>query len=236
MDHPRSRGVYGWSHSRRGSNPRIIPARAGFTYKPSQLRYIDADHPRSRGVYDEAIPDSYDGCGSSPLARGLRVWKIGPKNSEGIIPARAGFTIACRVRHPARPDHPRSRGVYNWDPAPVVCENGSSPLARGLPRMAPRCFETSGIIPARAGFTTQEHARQPSAWDHPRSRGVYLEEVEGVGDDARIIPARAGFTAGVRSRAAEAWDHPRSRGVYGTPSSGSSVGPGSSPLARGLPG
>ena len=70
-DHPRSRGVYsmkygfvmemagssplarGLPHSgrRRGVQPGIIPARAGFT-KPNALeKGIGRDHPRSRGVY-----------------------------------------------------------------------------------------------------------------------------------------------------------------------------------------
>ena len=91
-DHPRSRGVYRSWHgvppTRKGSSPLarglprrpmadafatgIIPARAGFTVCVSADTGPRGDHPRSRGVYDEAIPEGYDGCGSSPLARGLR--------------------------------------------------------------------------------------------------------------------------------------------------------------------
>ena len=71
-----------------------------------------------------------------------------------------------------------------------------------------------GIIPARAGFTPRGSAGSPSRTDHPRSRGVYLENgrqrpvyagssplarglrslIEGGGYVVRIIPARAGFT------------------------------------------
>ena len=71
-----------------------------------------------------------------------------------------------------------------------------------------------GIIPARAGFTTQGSSRSMSLEDHPRSRGVYRRTAPRPGRIPRIIPARAGFT-------------PR-----GSPSS--SRGIGSSPLARGL--
>ena len=52
----------------------------------------------------------------------------------------------------------------------------------------------------------------------------------------RIIPARAGFTP---TRAWCPWppgDHPRSRGVYASPRLHMHPPPGSSPLARGLPG
>ena len=93
--------------------------------------------------------------------------------------------------------------------------------------------------------------------DHPRSRGVYprpdpRERIrEGSSPLARglrlvellrgaregIIPARAGFTSRrVSSRVSFSWDHPRSRGVYGAQRRRRPASPGSSPLARGLPG
>ena len=52
------------------------------------------DHPRSRGVYDqygEAVPGP---VGSSPLARGLPLSRPSRTWRRGIIPARAGFTLA----------------------------------------------------------------------------------------------------------------------------------------------
>ena len=71
QDHPRSRGVYlrlpreensspGSSPLARGlphppgtnhGEPRIIPARAGFTGDSDDSRFLHGDHPRSRGVY-----------------------------------------------------------------------------------------------------------------------------------------------------------------------------------------
>ena len=91
-DHPRSRGVYrDWraaSPPSGGSSPlarglrvaapgargvkRIIPARAGFTRGASRGGWWPADHPRSRGVYRHRSDGDRHGCGSSPLARGLR--------------------------------------------------------------------------------------------------------------------------------------------------------------------
>ena len=58
---------------------------------------------------------------------------MGLNGQAGIIPARAGFTMADKMRYPT--------------PA------GSSPLARGLLKKfmtSPYCVR---IIPARAGFT-----------------------------------------------------------------------------------
>ena len=177
-----------------------------------------------------------------------------PRDSTGIIPARAGFTSEPPA--PRRPgeDHPRSRGVYSPARRTSRSSAGSSPLARGLRSPQGRRLHRQWIIPARAGFTAG--SRGPGFWspDHPRSRGVYPVEItdliSGQGSSPlarglpdlpeearvtrRIIPARAGFTATARSRAPSTWDHPRSRGVY---IFGTLVGArfyGSSPLARGL--
>ena len=73
---------------------RIIPARAGFTSVPRLTRSLPTDHPRSRGVYivvHERVPHP---LGSSPLARGLRHLLLPCPQERGIIPARAGFTLA----------------------------------------------------------------------------------------------------------------------------------------------
>ena len=73
---------------------RIIPARAGFT--PAWCRRLPGppDHPRSRGVY--SLNDIFTNLdtGSSPLARGLRLGEFVVALDVGIIPARAGFTLA----------------------------------------------------------------------------------------------------------------------------------------------
>ena len=131
-DHPRSRGVYGVTarsdQTRAGSSPlarglrldpsspivgfRIIPARAGFTGPGRRHRPPGPDHPRSRGVYHAFLPPYRDDTGSSPLARGLRRYAHVGVPPPGIIPARAGFTVAELVDALQGGDHPRSRGVY----------------------------------------------------------------------------------------------------------------------------
>ena len=194
--------------------------------------------------------------GSSPLARGLRATTAPGRWTGGIIPARAGFTPGPRFRSRCAKDHPRSRGVYSnpgWVPE---AGGGSSPLARGLLIVgSPRELDRR-IIPARAGFTWRRRAACYCAADHPRSRGVYPGRsrpsstrsgssplARGLPGtitpeqyEERIIPARAGFTPSSSGPRTTRTDHPRSRGVYKRWSSSGSPRPGSSPLARGLPG
>ena len=174
-DHPRSRGVYGtpiWvSTWNDGSSPlarglrvpaessarpdRIIPARAGFTSTRGRLLGRRADHPRSRGVYDAEEEFAADLRGSSPLARGLLgITPVGGVIG-GIIPARAGFTERRRESRRRAQDHPRSRGVYLDKHISSPAAWGSSPLARGLRPVGGVRVHRSGIIPARAGFTSK---------------------------------------------------------------------------------
>ena len=172
-DHPRSRGVYletskttdlsiGSSPLARGLRRRfqdggghsgIIPARAGFTFASARLCSTSRDHPRSRGVYNASrLPNRNDG-GSSPLARGLRVFVSSRRVLCGIIPARAGFTAKRMSNTTSCTDHPRSRGVYPSPEERLDIGSGSSPLARGLHPPVCRQPTYQRIIPARAGFT-----------------------------------------------------------------------------------
>ena len=213
-DHPRSRGVYGWSGrcspTGLGSSPLargllwwagmttaahgIIPARAGFTARGGTPWMRTADHPRSRGVYAEHSEHSVAVRGSSPLARGLHAPIRGYVPLGRIIPARAGFTRRDRRRRPRPGDHPRSRGVYSPSWGPAGTGSGSSPLARGLLPIELNEDGSLRIIPARAGFTRRRGSEGRSPRDHPRSRGVYAA------------------LAGVQ--VVSTVDHPRSRGVY----------------------
>ena len=255
-DHPRSRGVYctgrSWMRPAARSSPlarglreddvvdgvadAIIPARAGFTPSPRRAGRRLGDHPRSRGVYLDGGGNPVNETRSSPLARGLPEPYYSPHRRQTIIPARAGFTGGGRARRPTRPDHPRSRGVYETQGLRERNRQRSSPLARGLPFLC--CV--------RIQFRS----------DHPRSRGVYSDErTRGLYDErssplarglprnrARrppggpIIPARAGFTRSTNIRRRGMSDHPRSRGVYEMARPTVGPFPRSSPLARGLHG
>ena len=233
-DHPRSRGVYALlkagAYTGNGSSPlarglhgsvfpypwpgRIIPARAGFTYRRMSLPFYRRDHPRSRGVYHLTSKRENAVAGSSPLARGLRAVEEDDGEQARIIPARAGFTLRRHAQGRHGPDHPRSRGVYAAQVGSVGLIVGSSPLARGLLLVLPEAGLGGGIIPARAGFTLGRLASPMTTRDHPRSRGVYGTGWRIVNMDTgssplarglrpaqrlelgarRIIPARAGFT------------------------------------------
>ena len=214
LDHPRSRGVYEMPVAQLivavGSSPlarglrrrgagrapriRIIPARAGFTHA--------------------AMRASITRSGSSPLARGLPPRHGRDRHGRRIIPARAGFTEGRRRHGRGHKDHPRSRGVYAAPPPSRGHVAGSSPLARGLRPVLIRIVRRHRIIPARAGFTFWRALNAVTRGDHPRSRGVYHDELgdpltavgssplarglppgpAGLGREAGIIPARAGFT------------------------------------------
>ena len=233
-DHPRSRGVYAagvlFALAGLGSSPlarglpleggrsavilRIIPARAGFTLRPRPSSLCRGDHPRSRGVYLERGWYSLYASGSSPLARGLHRRPPGRRLGRRIIPARAGFTPSACRKPRSRPDHPRSRGVYDAVVLTGPDGRGSSPLARGLPLAATAALLGGRIIPARAGFTDHHATQHAPPRDHPRSRGVYeqgrlhsegsrgssplarglLDRVGHIAPAGGIIPARAGFT------------------------------------------
>ena len=212
----------------------IIPARAGFTPTRSTSSPAPWDHPRSRGVYFRTSILLASIIGSSPLARGLPA--LGPvqRRFGRIIPARAGFTLAGVTVEKVSEDHPRSRGVYQNAGLVIGDGEGSSPLARGLPKRKSGLYAAGRIIPARAGFTPTAPLRNRWKADHPRSRGVYLSRrprqnrrkgssplarglrgVQVAGDGLqRIIPARAGFTLLIVVMHRWGKDHPRSRGVY----------------------
>ena len=129
---PLARGLP-WPVPAGGRAGGIIPACAGFTTAGEIAEAVWKDHPRLRGVYWEAAAVVPAECGSSPLARGLRVRLTGAPRTPGIIPACAGFTSGADIHGSIRKDHPRLRGVY-YGPSRAEGEpGGSSPLARGLP-------------------------------------------------------------------------------------------------------
>ena len=100
--------------------------------------------------------------------------------------------------------------------------------------MTTRQLEKHRIIPARAGFTDTWTGSAPAGGDHPRSRGVYEDDVIRPRRRRGIIPARAGFTLTSPVLRLIFRDHPRSRGVYACQSAAVRWSVGSSPLARGL--
>ena len=193
LDHPRTRGVYARpcssSWARTGSSPhtrglpisairsraggRIIPAHAGFTIRDLCTARNLQDHPRTRGVY--LLDVYYDGHkpGSSPHTRGLREGGTMAVCWLRIIPAHAGFTTYWKCLEVNCTDHPRTRGVYAVRSAELRYWYGSSPHTRGLRNTTRYGGRSDRIIPAHAGFTMATWPAEPTASDHPRTRGVY---------------------------------------------------------------
>ena len=79
------------------------------------------------------------------------------------------------------------------------------------------------------------HRLEEDRGSSPLARGLRLG-LHHRGPPVGIIPARAGFTGPTLWLWTGTADHPRSRGVYVGVNGAPANGPGSSPLARGLPG
>ena len=110
------------------------------------------------------------------------------------------------------------------------------------------------IIPALAGNTHGAVGDSQQRWDHPRSRGEYMDRRKQRNGNAgssplsrgipamvscwlrtrRIIPALAGNTLIGEERPPRHSDHPRSRGEYPPPPPKQHGVEGSSPLSRGI--
>ena len=191
--HPRSRGEHqeqlagaitraGSSPLARGTQspaaeyhtpPGLIPARAGNTAQSLPVPAGGRAHPRSRGEHEKPGGTLSLEWGSSPLARGTQGMDGSARRRPGLIPARAGNTIAwmsSRVRPRA---HPRSRGEHSLRGSRAEGTTGSSPLARGTPKEAAIKAAKRGLIPARAGNTGLRRWRGGTSWAHPRSRGEH---------------------------------------------------------------
>ena len=149
---PLSRGIPGSGRSR-SVTVRIIPALAGNTGQRSHFGVHGPDHPRSRGEYSLMITSIVGTLGSSPLSRGILLFRRGDSPRGRIIPALAGNTTAGEDGHKQAADHPRSRGEYARELRNGPPGAGSSPLSRGIPSMISPISKSLGIIPALAGNT-----------------------------------------------------------------------------------
>ena len=136
--------------------------------------YRKWDHPRLRGEYIYEDMDTAREQGSPPLARGIHFPFICVGRESGITPACAGNTGKNTDQGGGYRDHPRLRGEYYEVYKKYVNDEGSPPLARGIPqswKYRPAC---RGITPACAGNTKVSTMRRKKQGDHPRLRGEYL--------------------------------------------------------------
>ena len=78
--------------NRVGFDERLIPARAGNTVCWRMPTAASTAHPRSRGEHSQSGYMASVASGSSPLARGTRVYRFPFTVIQRLIPARAGNT------------------------------------------------------------------------------------------------------------------------------------------------
>ena len=109
--------------------------------------------------------------GSSPLTRGKPSNVAPRRRMRRLIPAHAGKTSSLGTRSPKSTAHPRSRGENGGGLGEDFGGFGSSPLTRGKRGLRPVRGLLRRLIPAHAGKTQDQTARQPRLAAHPRSRG-----------------------------------------------------------------
>ena len=128
-------------------------------------------HPRAGGENDGAAAKPQDPTGSSPRGRGKLDASPTPVLNLGLIPARAGKTDT-QAKAPSRSAaHPRAGGE-NAPLAPTPERRpGSSPRGRGKRTRPIRGIRLPGLIPARAGKTTQTQRSSRPGEAHPRAGG-----------------------------------------------------------------
>ena len=136
---------------------------------------------------------------------------------------------------------------------PALSQSGSSPLARGTPKLVHAAELRTRLIPARAGNTGERRPFTSWLTAHPRSRGeheksqsfhyfvsgssplargTHLKDAEAA-TGARLIPARAGNTSWRARGLQRIPAHPRSRGEHRYSLNIPTTEQSSSPLARG---
>ena len=193
-DHPRACGEnVTWDPAiadRPGSSPRvrgkhafapwddcpagIIPARAGKTSRTTSASGSATDHPRACGENRLRGFSRVRAWGSSPRVRGKLLVKSFGFLPHRIIPARAGKTRTCSSAARTTRDHPRACGENERGSVKAKTVTGSSPRVRGKPTRSTRSTSSSGIIPARAGKTSNAAPNAHPTTDHPRACGENL--------------------------------------------------------------
>ena len=195
-------------------DPGLIPARAGKTNIAWHDPATPTAHPRAGGENHHGANRRRSRRGSSPRGRGKHLRRRRRTVVRGLIPARAGKTLASSARASWARAHPRAGGENLIGVAADLSAQGSSPRGRGKRTVRACTFRTRRLIPARAGKTAATARAAPSSEAHPRAGGenplIPLmnpwmsgssprgrrklgDRVLDAGVD-RLIPARAGKT------------------------------------------
>ena len=174
--------------------------------------------------------------GSSPPVRGAQGCGGAVGGFLGLIPARAGSTLLLGAACSLAGAHPRPCGEH-WRAIPAQSAgSGSSPPVRGARELPFAPLPRAGLIPARAGSTTERGVLRAAIGAHPRPCGEHAggirstvqlqgssppvrgalsrDSVEIRGDG--LIPARAGSTRRCYTSARTGRAHPRPCGEHRT--------------------
>ena len=211
----------------------LIPAGAGSTVPRAPSGDRAWAHPRASGEHSPIRMPSVAARGSSPRERGS------PTGSSGTTPVLRA--------------HPRASGEHESSSDVISQQGGSSPRERGAHPGQGTARLGLGLIPARAGSTTQADRRATEQRAHPRASGEHLRHGGapswGVGSSprergarrrvrlrqrpGRLIPARAGSTLVDHAHAGSRPAHPRASGEHQPPPEERARIWGSSPRERG---
>ena len=141
----------------------LIPARAGKTPTRVTSRCTRKAHPRASGENVWRVTPAVAARGSSPRGRGKPPAPGHYQHAGGLIPARAGKTPGY-PRTPTPPwAHPRAGGENSKSQPAPAAGRGSSPRGRGKPCRVCTCVRCRGLIPARAGKTSDRSYTVSSA-------------------------------------------------------------------------
>ena len=231
----------------------ITPAYAGKSKNTCTSVVFDQDHPRVCGEKVPAIRRFAQIMGSPPRMRG-KGHRIPLRHPlQGITPAYAGKSSACRRTLSAGWDHPRICGEKAEMGGFIPRFSGSPPRMRGKVLPDRGRVLGVGITPAYAGKSFPTSMFRSVGRDHPRICGEKIVvsrtwcsrsglpprmwgKVSSIRDDlARvgITPAYAGKSSSPRLIALLIWDHPRVCGEKVSPRLSSSPRMGSPPRMRG---
>ena len=180
--------------------PRLIPARAGKTRNGSGLGCGPWAHPRACGENVERLGGSFETLGSSPRVRGKRDLGEAVGEDTGLIPARAGKTMALMLDMGQAPAHPRACGENLAQPVGAADEGGSSPRVRGKQGHSGNERSDPGLIPARAGKTSWSRPPTPTARAHPRACGENNDALASVKGTAGSSPRVRGKRRAIGER------------------------------------
>ena len=211
----------------------LIPACAGKTHQPYQIRRHPRAHPRVCGENQRVRRAGGRHAGSSPRVRGKRSPSETEEALRGLIPACAGKTSVRSIARPRTPAHPRVCGENYGKANTVATPPRLIPACAGkTPRTQYRGSECRAHPRVCGENTPFEALTLSSHGSSPRVRGKPAHNAPG-GRNSRLIPACAGKTMMPPPPSPPRSAHPRVCGENLPIRMGRAWFTGSSPRVRG---